>query len=396
MKTAAVRAAIDTLHLVDNRLYTDPRAFALEQERIFGRVWHFVCHTSEIALPGQFVTREVADNPLVVTRDASGELHAFYNTCRHRGALVVAEECGRAATLRCPYHWWTYALDGDLLSVPGPEAYGSGWRKEDWGLAPVRVAETHGLVFVCLDAATPPLLDFLGADTLEWLGRALGGKDLEVFHTRQMPVATNWKGWAENARDGYHVPPVHPFFLKYSPPLDYHLYPHGHCVQRLGMQLDGLEPELAAKLLACPLPGLAAGEGFLLLIFPDLGIMVRSNVVSIEHQRPLAVEESLLDSRVLGLRGDTPEERELRLLSWHTWTNGPLTEEDHPIFELQQRGLRGRGVRHSYIGRGVPSTTGTRGDDNRLRQFWEGWREYMGVTANSLDGIDDHAERVRS
>jgi methanesulfonate monooxygenase large subunit len=372
-------------HHVDNRLYTDPRAFELERERIFERVWTFYCHESEIALPGQYLAKDVAGSPVVVLRNAHGELRAFYNTCRHRGSIVADQPCGRAASFRCRYHWWTYSLDGDLLSVPGPEAYEpSGWRKEDYGLVPVRVDAACGLVFVCLDPDAPPLAAFLGPAVLAVLGKALGGGPMEVFHQRTLPVKANWKGWAENARDGYHVPFVHPFFLKASPPEAYHLLPNGHAVQYLGMKLDELEPDHATKLLECPLPGVAPGEGFILMIFPDTGITLRSNMVSVESQIPVAVEESILESRVLGLRGDDDATRALRRLSWESWINGPLSTEDHPIFELQQRGLNGKGVRHSFIGRGVEAATGTRGDDNRLRQFWAAWREYMGVESNAL------------
>ncbi|HEY7062862.1 MAG TPA: aromatic ring-hydroxylating dioxygenase subunit alpha [Chloroflexota bacterium] len=385
MLAAERRVRTDETHFVDNRLYTDPRAFDLERERIFERVWVFYCHESEVALPGQYLARDVAGSPVVVVRNAHGELRAFYNTCRHRGAMVADQQCGRAATLRCRYHWWTYSLDGDLLSVPGPEAYEpSAWRKEDYGLVPVRVGSVYGLVFVCLDPESPALEDFLGPDVIAVLGKALGGGAMEVFHQRALPVKANWKGWAENARDGYHVPFVHPFFLKASPPEAYHLLPNGHAVQYLGMKLDELEPDYAAKLLACPLPGVAPGEGFILMIFPDTGITLRSNMVSIESQIPVTVEESVLESRVLGLRGDTDAVRALRRLSWEAWINGPLSTEDHPIFELQQRGLHGKGVRHSFIGRGVDATTGTRGDDNRLRQFWAAWRQYMGVERNAL------------
>jgi methanesulfonate monooxygenase large subunit len=385
--TADAKPAINALHLVDNRLYTEPRVFELERERIFERAWIFCCHESEVALPGQFLTRDVAGSPILVVRDAAGAVRGFWNTCRHRGALVAAEPRGRCATFRCRYHWWTYSLDGALLSVPGPEAYGPEWCKEDFGLVPVRVESVYGLVFVCLDVNAPPLAEFLGPAVVPWLDKALGGKDLEVFYQRELPVAANWKGWAENARDGYHVPFVHPFFLKASPPLDYQLLPGGHAVQRLGMKLDELEPEVAAKLLAHPLPGVESGEGFILIVWPDLAVMLRSNVVSIEHQRLDSVEHSVMESRVLGLRGDTEAQRDLRLLSWDTWTNGPLTDEDHPVFEQQQRGLRGKGVRWSFIGRGAEATSGTRGDDNRLRQFWATWREYMGVDENSVPGV---------
>src|SRR3954468_2277900 len=138
MVLATEQQTLRAEHVVDNRLYVDPHAFELERERIFERCWSFYCHESEVAQPGQYLTREVAGNPIVVVRNTTGALRAFYNTCRHRGALVADQPQGRCATLRCRYHWWNYSLDGELLNVPGPEAYEpSGWRREDFGLVPV-------------------------------------------------------------------------------------------------------------------------------------------------------------------------------------------------------------------------------------------------------------------
>lgn len=385
VQTANVTRPVDQLHLVDNRLYTDPHAFDLEHERIFERVWNFYCHESELAQPGQYLAKTVAGAPLLVVRNARGALRAYYNTCRHRGSLVADQPCGRTASFRCRYHWWSYSLDGALLSVPGPEAYEpSGWCKDDYGLVAVRVDSLYGLVFVCLDPDASSLAEYVGEAALPWLRKALGSGEMEVFHQRTLPVGANWKGWAENARDGYHVPCVHPFFNKHSPPMAYHLLPNGHAAQQLGMDFSGLEPDYAAQLQAVPLPGVEVGEGFILILFPDLGITLRSNVVSIDSQTPLDVGHSVLESRVLGLRGDDEPTQALRKLSWDAWFNNPVALEDHPIFELQQRGLHGKGVRYSFIGRGVEATSGTRGDDNRLRQFWTTWRQYMGTERNSL------------
>src|SRR5215510_10549879 len=102
---AHAQPGVDRRHLVDNRLYTEPRAFERERERIFERLWSFYCHESELAQPGQYLAREVAGAPLLVVRNAQGALHAFYNTCRHRGSLVADQPCGRTASFRCRYHW---------------------------------------------------------------------------------------------------------------------------------------------------------------------------------------------------------------------------------------------------------------------------------------------------
>ena len=378
------KTGIDPLRTVDNSVYT-PEAFDLERERIFRKVWNFICHESEVRHTGDFVTRELAGESVLVARDHAGRLRAYYNVCRHRGSMVAREESGHCKTFRCPYHWWVYSLEGDLVNVPGVEAYdGTGFRMEDYGLVPVRVESVLGLVFVCLDPEAEPLTEHLGQEVIETLETPLALAEFEVFHTYRWPLRANWKGWAENSRDGYHVPFVHPFFRKASPPREYRLLINGHAVQRLGMEPAGVGAELWEEIRRFPLPGVQEGDGYIAVLFPDVGITLRNNVVSIEGQVARAFDDCLFESRVLGLAGDSEEVRGVRRKSWEVWFNNPVSLEDKPILENQQRGLQSRGVTTSLIARGPDSLTGVRGDDNRLRQFWARWRQLMGRPSNSI------------
>jgi phenylpropionate dioxygenase-like ring-hydroxylating dioxygenase large terminal subunit len=97
--------------------YADPAVARLEQERIFRRAWQYAGHAGEVAEPGSFATARAGDVPVVLVRDADGELRAFLNVCRHRGS-ELADGAGRARSLRCPYHAWTYGLDGSLRAAP--------------------------------------------------------------------------------------------------------------------------------------------------------------------------------------------------------------------------------------------------------------------------------------
>ena len=378
---------LDPLRIVHNDAYT-AEAFELEKEHIFRKLWSFVCHESEIREPGQFITKVVADEPILVTRDEDGRLQAFYNVCRHRGSIVAPEEKGQCKTFRCPYHWWTYSLKGELLGVPGIEAYedhnDGAFSREDYPLVPIRVDSILGLVFVCLNPDIEPLADYLGQDMIDVLRTPLANGEYEVIYHQISSVAANWKGWAENTCDGYHVPFVHPFFRKASPPREYHLWPNGHCVQYLGMDPAGIEPELWDDLKKHTLPGVETGDGYIVIIFPDLTISLRSNMVSVDGQMLSTDGESVLESRLLGLVGDSEEMRAIRRKSWDTWFGDPVSLEDKPVLEGQQRGLLSRGVTTSLIARGSPATTGTRGDDNRLRHFWARWRHLMGTSSNSI------------
>ena len=209
--------------------------------------------------------------------------------------------------------------------------------------------------------------------------------DLEAFQASGDELAINWKVFAENARDGYHVPFVHPFFRKASPPGQYTLHPNGHAVQYLGMDPAGMEPDDWEKLSQHPLPGVDVGYGYIVNVFPDLAITLRSNVVSLDWQQVDGPTSLTMHNRTLGLAGDSAEVRELRRFSQRKWFADPVDLEDKPIFTYQQRGVTGRRVRYSIIARGPDASTGPRGDDNRLRHFWTEWRALMGTTGNSLD-----------
>jgi hypothetical protein len=182
------------------------------------------------------------------------------------------------------------------------------------------------------------------------------------------------------------VPFVHPFFRKASPPGPYFLFDNGHAVQTLGMDPSGIEPDLWVRLQEHTLPGVQTGDGYIVTLFPDATITLRSNVISIDSQRALGPKKVRMESRVLGLTGDTEEVRDVRALGHATWFLNPVELEDAPIFVGQQEGVAAHGVRYSVIARGTDATTGTRGDDNRLRQWWAAWRHYMGVELNSLEG----------
>src|SRR5437868_2156218 len=117
------KPAVPPEFMVDNRVYTDAAVFVAERDRIFLRVWNFVCHESELSAPGDFITTVVAGQPIIVCRNREGELRAFYNTCRHRAAQVVFEPSGKRRAFTCLYHLWAYDLNGKLVSAPEADAY---------------------------------------------------------------------------------------------------------------------------------------------------------------------------------------------------------------------------------------------------------------------------------
>jgi choline monooxygenase len=190
--------------------YTDPAVLRLEQERIFRHAWLYVARREEIAERGSFLATQAGDAPVVLTRDEEGELRGFLNVCRHRGSLVC-EGSGRRATLQCPYHAWTYGLDGRLVAAPRLAREGSN-DPEELGLVPVQVDTWGPFVFVNPDLDAGPLSDHLG-DVPERIAAAGVDVDALRFLKRwEWEVEGNWKISAENFLECYHCPVAHPGF----------------------------------------------------------------------------------------------------------------------------------------------------------------------------------------
>ncbi len=187
--------------------YLDQRIVNLERECVFGRNWIAVGRADQVAERGAFFTLELAGEPLVVVRGDDGELRAFYNVCRHHAAAVATAPCGIVQHLRCPYHGWTYGLDGSLKGAPEFAGVCNFDRGRN-GLVPVRAATWEQFVFVALDEKTPPLDTFLGELPTKVAPLALDS--IRFFERRTYTLACNWKVYVDNYLDGgYHVPHLH-------------------------------------------------------------------------------------------------------------------------------------------------------------------------------------------
>ncbi|HET7066458.1 MAG TPA: SRPBCC family protein, partial [Nocardioides sp.] len=203
-------------------LYVDPAAWVDERERVLMGEWSCVGRVADLGLqePERVAVVEVLGESLVVTSDAHGALHAAYNVCRHRGSQLFPTEpgsqpqlCG-AKSIRCPYHSWTYALDGSLLRAPHTEE--GDLEPAEFGLHPVGVEAWGGFVFVHPSPATAaPLADSVGRAT-----RTLANYDLAALVTGltlHYDVVANWKVLAENYNECYHCGPVHPELSRLVP-----------------------------------------------------------------------------------------------------------------------------------------------------------------------------------
>jgi phenylpropionate dioxygenase-like ring-hydroxylating dioxygenase large terminal subunit len=190
--------------------YSEPELLRREQERIFRRAWQYAGPAEHVASPGDYFTCRVGDVPVVVVRDRDRDLHAFLNVCRHRGSIVV-EGQGNRETLQCPYHAWTYDLDGRLRAAPRAKQE-PGFDSDGIRLHELAVETWGPLVFVSTDPEPGPLADTLGA--LPELVAA-GGVEVERLrfrHRSESELACNWKIAIENYLECYHCAVAHPGF----------------------------------------------------------------------------------------------------------------------------------------------------------------------------------------
>jgi phenylpropionate dioxygenase-like ring-hydroxylating dioxygenase large terminal subunit len=200
--------------LLSPDVFVDPELYKLEQERVFGKAWLFVAHESEIPRTGDYVTRMMGEDPVIVWRGQDGEVRVFLNVCRHRGRKVCGEDVGCAAQMRCGYHGWTYSNKGKLIAVPFYEGYQGRLDKSELGLyeAP-RVESYGGMVFATWEPGAGSLEDYLGE--MKWvmdlIFRRSDGMEV-VGAPMRWEADANWKlGAAIFAGDGTHLPVTHGF-----------------------------------------------------------------------------------------------------------------------------------------------------------------------------------------
>lgn len=185
--------------------YTSQAFYQREVERIFRKEWNFIGREDRIPNVGDYFTLEFAEVPVVVVRGADGKVRAHANTCRHRGAKVMTGE-GNCNSMRCPYHSWTYALDGRLERAPEMDET-AGFAPCDFGLKPIKLELWAGFMYINFDPDSVSLMTFLG-DLPEKMA-PYRFEDMVCVRRKEYDLESNWKVYVENAMESYHVPTVH-------------------------------------------------------------------------------------------------------------------------------------------------------------------------------------------
>ena len=329
---AEALAAFDTPGPVARGLpaaaYTSEAFFALENARIFSGSWVFAGFAHELARPGDVAPITVAGRPVLLVRDAERRIRAFHNVCRHRCLELVDKPGNVGRAIRCPYHSWTYGLDGALHVAPyfggrDPRAAPAGFDRGRHGLAPVRSETWRDWIFVNMDGAAPPLGDFIAP----LLGR-LDGLDLSRMHhlvTIDLgEVAANWKLLVENFIEPYHVQFVHSTTTE-QPLADHYTVNDPGC---LGCAVD-------VSGAATRDDTLSADSRFLTL-FPNFVFgLYLPDQIGVHLDVPLAPDRTLQRRAIYSLGPEpAPAERAEQLA--RLWRD--VHREDHAICERLQRG----------------------------------------------------------
>ena len=211
----AVDRPLERAATLPGRMFSDPNVYAAEVERLFRHVWQCVGRADEIASPGDFRTYEVAGSGVVVLRNADGELKAYHNVCRHRGTCLLEAASGSGLKrILCPYHAWTYDLNGRLLGAPHMSEVEE-FDRDEYGLIPVSLDVWRGFLFLNLSPHPEPLKRSLG--DLPRRAQPYPLERLRLAHRVTYDVHANWKLIVQNANECYHCPGVHPQLVCLTP-----------------------------------------------------------------------------------------------------------------------------------------------------------------------------------
>ena len=314
--------------------YTDPRILELERRTVFSRSWQRVGRAEQVREPGQYVTGEIAGEPILVVRGSDGVLRGFFNVCRHHAAAVLTNADGRTQNLRCPYHGWTYNLEGSLIGTPDCAGVANFDRSAN-GLVPVEIAEWQGWVFVKLEAGGPALEEFLGNDLIERLERS----NLEQFHwfeRRTYTLNCNWKVFVDNYLDGgYHVPQIHGGLNSVLDYTNYRVETGGRfCLQSSPIATDQGDAKTAAVR--------TGSRALYYWIYPNFMINIYDGIMDTNLVIPHGVDrtEVIFDYYF----ADVSEQAKERNLTSIT-VSEQIQSEDVAVCESVQRGLASRAYR---------------------------------------------------
>jgi benzoate/toluate 1,2-dioxygenase alpha subunit len=373
-------------------IYTDPALFDLEMKYIWEKSWIYVGHESQLPAVGDFLTTRLGRQPIMVVRNREGVLNGFINACRHRGATLCRSSRGNAKLFTCPYHSWTYNLQGKLVGVKSESTggYPEGFAKAELGLTAIpKVASYKGFIFACLDPDVEGLDDFLG-ETRKMIDllHDQGPSGLEILKGSSVyTYEGNWKLQLENGVDGYHASSVHANFMStirnrqatnakgtqvkamniattdvVSGGYD---LGRGHCViwgdwTNAGDRFNYVRRDEMIARIGEVRTKWAIERLRNMLIYPSVFVMDQAST-QIRVVRPISVDRTEVEIFCIAPSGESAEDRRMRIRFYEDFFNasGMATPDDLSEFARCQQGYAAetspwsdlsRGAAHEVIG----------------------------------------------
>jgi choline monooxygenase len=308
--------------------YSDERVAELERKTVFSRNWQVVGRSDLVAGPGQYLTAEVGGEPVVVARAQDGILRGFFNVCRHHAAAVVTEAAGRAARLQCPYHGWTYGLDGSLKGVPDFDGVKNFDRREN-GLVPLAADLWEKFIFVHLDPNPSSLEDYLGDMVQRFKQLKLDG--LQFAGRREWTVECNWKVFVDNYLDGgYHVPYLHKGLNSILSYADYSITTGArYCLQSSPIPGNGETATASVR----------KGQALYYWLYPNFMLNWYEGYLDTNLVLPLGIDKTrVIFEFYFNDVSQAAEERNQESMD----VSGRIQDEDQAICAAVQRGLKSR------------------------------------------------------
>jgi len=402
---------------ISGRVYYDQQIFQEESERIWHREWVYVAHESEVPEPGDYLTRRLGLQPVIVSRDEDRKIHLLLNRCMHRGNTVCQSDSGNSHAFRCAYHGWTYNNRGDLVGVPYASGYDTSFRKEDFALAKVpRVASYRGLIFASLSAVGPTLDEHLGeAKRLidQFVNLSPDGELVLRSGVLKHSYKGNWKMALENSVDGYHPNILHHaamvMMMKgkndmeavFGESSDAMARDLGHGVEQLDLNPihtkhggrvvpPGWSKEAFEQYHAAMVRGHGENAADKIIAEGPPHFCIFPNIIFILNQfrviQPVSVNETVIHYYPTLLKG-APEEINQRRLSETYLIHGPagrVAPDDFEAYERNQIGFQARVNEWLVLRRGIHrerrdngSTAGHETDETTQRGIWRHYREVM-------------------
>lgn len=389
---------------VPSKVYTDTENYRKELEVIFkGSTWNYVALSCEVKDKGDFIQSYIGETPVIVARDKNGNLQVMINRCIHRGAKICHKTKGNTKLFVCPYHEWSFGLDGKLSGIPYKNGVdGKGGMPPDFdsrkhNLKKLNVAERHGVIFASYSYEIESIEEYLGKKIIKYFDRVCDGRELKVIGKMRHVVDSNWKLQIENVKDSVHAGILHSFFKVFGiwrPDQETRIIidssgknslllstasfkrPEANgCKERVGdFSLE--EPELISHKKE-----FAEGTGAVMTIWPNLIFLQQLNCLVMRHVRPDGPYRCIKTWTFFGYANEPEELTQHRISQANLLgPSGMVTIDDNEILAMTQDGILGSEEVPSVLEVGAEEgDTDYMVTESAIRGFYRYYKNFMGI-----------------